>query len=57
MWFAPDLAAGLSITCPGKPSVAKGQRVRVVGRFVREDATFAEYTLRATSVTTVAEKP
>ena len=56
-WFAPDLAAGLHITCPGKPSVAKDDRVRVVGRFVREDATFTEYTLHATSVTPVPAKP
>jgi WD40 repeat protein len=56
-WFAPDLATGLHITCPGKPSVAKDDRVRVVGRFVREDATFTEYTLHATSVTPVPAKP
>ncbi len=55
--FEPDLAARLSITCPGKPTVVKGERVRVVGRFFSEDASITVYTLRATSVTTVPEKP
>jgi dipeptidyl aminopeptidase/acylaminoacyl peptidase len=55
--YAPDLAEGLDITCPGKPLVVKGDRVRVVGRFAHEEATFTEYTLRATSVTILPEKP
>lgn len=55
--FEPDVSARLSITCPGKPRVAKGDRVRVVGRFFSEDAAITVSTLRATGVTTVPEKP
>ncbi|MBN9119504.1 MAG: PD40 domain-containing protein, partial [Planctomycetes bacterium] len=55
--FAPDLAAGLKITCPGKPEVVKGDRVRIVGRFIRGDTSPAEYTLRAASVAKLSERP
>jgi WD40 repeat protein len=50
-----DLAAGLNITCAGTPALVKGDRVRVVGRFVGEQATFTGATLRAASVTKLPE--
>jgi starvation-inducible outer membrane lipoprotein len=51
--YQPRLVAGLAITCHGKPTAIKGQRVRISGTLTCTDNTFAPLTLDATLVQVV----
>src|SRR5262249_2271660 len=55
--YSPDLIDGLDITCPGKPLVSKGDRVRIVGRSVPDEAHFTEFPRHGTSLPRLPEKP
>ena len=55
--YSPRLVAGLAITCHGKPTATRGERVRITGTLTYTEGQFAPLTLDATRARSSRSSP